>query len=278
MQDWASKRNFFEPFPQGWHAIREHNPRAVWMLRTCAVRVHPFVGRSSPRQRSFSHCYTIAEVKRRNKLAGPSFGEWRREEKIDSLLSRDPDVRDCPCGGSNENCSLCNGLGVITSTPKTAPLGPPKADLRVCDKCEFRGSASELEKHRAQHHLIELTRCIRCRFEGTAAELEAHWLVAHRGRQGGGKAVEAYVCDSCEFRGPLFSMEKHVRSHDVDRTISSCIHLDEEVRSIICPVCHERISRKQIHKHFNRSHRAYSQGLAMSLGLGFHRAPGRAGR
>ena len=216
--------------------------------------------------------YNCRRVKGRKKLAGPAFSEWRRQKKVESLLSRRAGVRDCPCGGSNENCSLCNGLGVITSTPNTVPLGTPKSDLRVCDKCEFRGSAAELEEHRVQHHSTELKRCIRCGFEGTVAELEAHWAVAHRGPHRGGKGVEVYVCDSCEFRGPLLSMERHVRSHDVDRTIASCVHIDDEVRSLFCPVCHKRISRTQIRGHFNRSHRAYSQGLASSLGLGFHRA------
>ena len=189
------------------------------------------------------------------------------------LPSQPAHGRNCPCGGSNENCCLCNGLGVITSTPYTAPLGIPKADFRVCDKCEFRGSAAELNAHRVQHHSTELKRCIRCGFEGTAAELEAHWAVAHRGSYGGGrKPVEVYVCDSCGFRGPLLQMEQHTRTHDVERTVTSCVHVDDELRSVVCPVCHKRIKRTQISGHFYRWHRAYSRGLASSLGLGFHSA------
>jgi hypothetical protein len=75
-------------------------------------------------------------VKRRKKLTGPRLTvEWVKEYEM--LPSQPAHGRNCPCGGSNENCCLCNGLGVITSTPYTAPLGIPKADFRVCDKCEF---------------------------------------------------------------------------------------------------------------------------------------------
>jgi predicted RNA-binding Zn-ribbon protein involved in translation (DUF1610 family) len=213
-------------------------------------------------------------VKRRRKLARLGLGEWLK--KMESPPSQSPRGRNCPCGGSNENCSLCNGLGVITSTSYRAPLGMPRSDLRVCEKCDFRGSTADLTAHRLQQHSTQLRRCIRCRFEGTAAELEAHWAVAHRGSfSDGHKPVKVYVCDSCGFRSPLLLMEQHIRTHDVERTVASCLHVDEELRSVLCPVCGSRIKRTQIVGHFERWHRAYSRGVASSLGLGFHDASDR---
>jgi len=155
---------------------------ARWVKLEMTGRIDPFffglepiqLARPAPGEGTSHIAIQLPKMKRRKMLAGPAFSEWRRQEKIESLLSRRAGVRDCPCGGSNENCFLCNGLGVITSTPNTAPLGTPKSDLRVCDKCEFRGSAAELEAHRMQHHSTELKRCVRCGFEGSTAELEAH--------------------------------------------------------------------------------------------------------
>jgi hypothetical protein len=208
----------------------------------------------------------------------------------------------CPCGGANENCIRCAGLGEYSphGGGKYFPLNAHQISLRgkgkKKQKKEEKGpdilpllakSGSPREKARAQNKLaarsaLQQVSCRICEFRGSRDELYRHMESKHSSAAGRPKAlnpadivlIEYMRCPLCEDHIHRTEFEAHLRArHRTDwGTVEQFVQGAQPknplarpaVKPIICTFCEQKVPPQDIDLHLDLQHQT-NMGILLKL-------------
>lgn len=142
---------------------------------------------------------------------------------------------DCSCGGSNENCALCGGLGEYTTGSSGYWMGTPKRKRKF--------------KQDVRPDLLPLIEKSGCSEEKADAQAESAVRVD------GQKATCHY--QKCGFTGSRDEVYRHVQSNHPPSERASSERTNGSVcrDRMQCPLCDEHLYRAEFLIHLRDKHR-----------------------
>jgi hypothetical protein len=184
---------------------------------------------------------------------------------------------NCSCGGENENCIYCGGLGEY-SAKKGTTIRRAKAKKDAPDTLPLVGKLGSLrEKAKAQGRLaarvaLPLENCPICGFQGTRDQLYKHKRDSHLARPEVRiqTPLERMRCPFCE--APLLRVDYEVH---LDKIHNAAWDVLERLRTtdldglfnlpkmqrVRCPLCDSSPPAQDVYLHLELQHRITERSL-----------------
>lgn len=169
--------------------------------------------------------------------------------------------RPCSCGGSNENCYKCSGIGFIHGSEEGASVSIPIRRRTAFDLSGLlrRFGLRKAQKTAERQAAKLLIKCDRCGFRALPNELALHKETAHQ------KAPARPPSSAISVPSQPGGGNKPRRPDEKFSSNRQQHVVPSSNRSAVCPICRSRMKPTNLKKHLRKVHKHLAGPVPFSL-------------